>query len=489
MTYLFGDSSPSDLQLDYIDLLRDALDFSAQILAADERMLDGTTRAADSRRIADAEVARLETLGATLARAVEGVDVGAPESATAQCAHSLLRSSADLVRAAIERVHAGVAADAARIEDEARRDRERCVEALAAFLKRHDLPSTTSELRLQQQAGNGYAARLYLRGLGDLQAVIELEIPPTHLLAHVARVDKLVERLEIHAPEAGGWLRKEVKLRPQRLDKEFITAFVAGGRESTIHLRTAADGTGEGFDIVLRNDAPRVSLRRIGEGGDLPPFDLDDTDAGKIHELKAQLASAAQDLVGARKALVEAALGDTPLNEHRDPKQLVERLVALMAPVVKEIAKRSLTPTELVLKRQTGDGRREEIFVSRRDLQVKLRGLSERSRALFKPLELGELPPGDDAGPKRDAIAVEKALPRASVTASRPSLFGDLKADGGEAPHGKAEARGGEVTSRGEPSAAETRTVPPPPRPRKDDAVRLDDSSVDRLIVSDDKSS
>src|SRR6266498_1888532 len=131
MAYLFGDSSPSELQIDYIEFLRDALDFSVQVLGADERMRAGSERALEVRRAGDAEAARLEALGAVQAKAIEGFDVGEGESATAQCAHALLRGGADVVRAASERVRVTVAADLAKIEDEARRDRERCSEALA----------------------------------------------------------------------------------------------------------------------------------------------------------------------------------------------------------------------------------------------------------------------------------------------------------------------------------------------------------------------
>ena len=94
-----------------------------------------------------------------------------------------------------------------------------------------------------------------------------------------------------------------------------------------------------------------------------------------MREFKDKLLATTVELRRARKSLVEAALGDKRARpRRRDPKIIVERLVAEMAPVVREIAKRSLAPTELVIKRQTGDGRREEIFVSRRDLQVKLQG-------------------------------------------------------------------------------------------------------------------
>src|SRR5262249_4012579 len=128
MAFLVGDSSPANLDIDYIEFLRDALDFSVQVLAADERMRQGAARAVEVRRAGDAEVARLESLGAAQARAIEGFDAGAAESPAAQCAQALLREATDVVRGAIEGVRSGVSGDVAKIEDEARRDRARCVQ-------------------------------------------------------------------------------------------------------------------------------------------------------------------------------------------------------------------------------------------------------------------------------------------------------------------------------------------------------------------------
>ncbi|HXU69496.1 MAG TPA: hypothetical protein VN947_09205 [Polyangia bacterium] len=528
MTYLFGDSSPSNLEIDYIEFLREALEFSVAVLGAHERMMQGAARAVEVKREGDAEVNRLESLGAVVARAVEGFDIGADTSVTANCAQSLLRGAAETVRSAIDRVHGASAADTGRIEEEARRDRERCVEALGTFLKRHDLPKMSSELRLQQEGGSGYAARLYLRALDNVQAVIDLEIAPSHLFGSVVRVDKLAERLEVHAPETGGWLRKEVKLRPQRLDKEFVTAVVTNGKETMIQLRTAADGTGVGFDLRVPEDGVRVSLRRVGESnGEAPPFDLDETDSSKIRELKDKIVAATVELRGARRGLVEAALGDKPLAEARDPKALVERLVAEMAPVVREIAKRSLAPTELVLKRQTGDGRREEIFVSRRDLQMKLRGLGPATRAVFGPLELGE-PPADEEPPTLKKIDKDaKSAPLPLTEKKRPApLFAEAlavdkiaadkapadKAPADKAPIGKvvveklaapdkpadkavaqadtiqpapaAEMAAADKPADKAPAAKSAAAASPATSGKSEPAVRLDDS-LDRLIVSE----
>ena len=41
MSYLYGDSTPSTLQINFIEFLRDALEFSVQVLTADARIREG----------------------------------------------------------------------------------------------------------------------------------------------------------------------------------------------------------------------------------------------------------------------------------------------------------------------------------------------------------------------------------------------------------------------------------------------------------------
>ena len=56
--------------------------------------------------------------------------------------------------------------------------------------------------------------------------------------------------------------------------------------------------------------------------------------------------------------------------------------------VVQEIAARSQSPGELVLRRQLADDRREEIFLSKSELRRKIEPLAEGERSLFDRLLL-----------------------------------------------------------------------------------------------------
>jgi hypothetical protein len=392
MPYLYGDSTPSTLEINYIDFLRDALDFAAQVLGSDERLRGGSARADELRRAAEIDVARLEAFGDTVSRAVAGAmpSADAARSPITPCAQSIMRSSAELVGAAIERVRGEAEGEIARLAALAERDRGGPMQALATLLLRHDLPDATTEVRVTLGGGSRYVAQLHVLALTDLEAVVDLEVADDNAFAHPLRVDKVVERLEVHAPEISGWLRKEVKLKPQRLDKEYITDLTVSGTETRIALRSSIEGIGAGYDVVVRRTAPRVSLTRVGEGPELPTFDLTDDDETRMLDLEEKLVSSAGALIDARKALAQATLGGQPLDGHPAARAMVERLVEKIAPVVQEIARHSLTQTELVLKRLLDNGRREEIFLARRELAQKFEGLADGGRTILATLGLSE---------------------------------------------------------------------------------------------------
>jgi hypothetical protein len=79
-------------------------------------------------------------------------------------------------------------------------------------------------------------------------------------------------------------------------------------------------------------------------------------------------------------------LENAPLWKEHDPRQVADRLIAVIAPIVREIAVHSPGGTELALKRLAADKRREEVFVSKASLVQKLAPVPERLRPLLGPL-------------------------------------------------------------------------------------------------------
>jgi hypothetical protein len=423
MSYLYGDSTPSDLEGNYIEFLRDAVEFCVQVLLSDQRIVQAKAQTRSLEHATVAEVERLQKLGPLVMKAFEGTSLGAPESPTARCAAAITSSASDLVRSEAIRMRDALDAEIAKREAAAAQERESCVKALETLVVKHDLPGTVSEMQLVLVAGGRYAGRARMKTGFGLEALVDLEVPNGNLFDRVVRVDRLMERLDVQAPEVGGWLHKEVKRRPQHLEKLHVTEFSGGAEGGVVKLRLGPDGTGAGFDVLYSNEAPRVRMLRVTDqanGAGEQPFDVDDEDARKLLALHGKLAKGASELAGHRRRVVDAKVDGEAIRTHAKPTLLPERLIAKMAPVVQEIAARSHSPGELILRRLLAGDRREEIFLSKAELKQKLDPLNDANRGLFDPLWVSALPSAPAKAAPVDTAPAAGSAPHTQTGKYRP---------------------------------------------------------------------
>jgi hypothetical protein len=393
--FLYGDATPSPLKSDYIAFLRDAVDYAVEVLSADART---TAAAREVERLADKtelEIAAAEELATDVARALEGPSLREPASLAGRCAARLQREARDLVQAEGDAARGTVAAERARLAQTASKESDTCTKAFEALVLAHMLPDALGVTSIKLAGGSRYEAILECQTPYGLEWTTELDIPATHALSRVLRIERLVERLEVEAPEEGGWIHKEVRNRPQRLDRLYLLGMSVHPSETAVRLRAAQDGSGAGFDILFQSEASRIQLVRITESGaaDNAVHNVVGADATNLQAFRDSLVAMAGELAAHKKSLRKASLGGTPFSSLESPRALVDQILASIAPTIQEIAKRSLAPGELVIKRRVGDSRREEVFVSKQELRQKVEPLPPELRAAFDPLELWDALP------------------------------------------------------------------------------------------------
>jgi len=194
--------------------------------------------------------------------------------------------------------------------------------------------------------------------------------------------------MEFHAPEQTGWLKKEVRPRPQKMERFALIEASDDGTE--VLLRLQAAGGESGFDF--RAHLPSSSVNAAKTGTDMPgPFELSTEDAPKIVSLAKKVREALASLKGER--LEEATFDSGEFKLHPTFRDVVERLTRQMAPMVQEISRHSLTHTELVIRRLLSNERREEIFVTKKTLREKYAPLPPDQRKLFDSFGFDTLPP------------------------------------------------------------------------------------------------
>jgi hypothetical protein len=389
MHYAYGDSSASPFTSNILEFLRDTLDFSVYVLEADQRIQSAQQRIEKLRQQTEIELEQIETLTKTVVATIEATPKGADDSPAVTCAERMSSACEEAALSTTNAVRQRLADQIAQAAAKEAAERDGCVNALVAVLAAHSPPESSSALRLRLREAGGYEA--LMKGAWRMVAVkwkCGLSIPEGHAFAQTLRLDNLYDSIEIAAPEVSGWLKKEVKTRPQRLEHHVITEVIREGSKISLRLRTEPQGD-VGFDFESDTETARVSASRVlSEEHQLAagPFELEPEDVPKVKDLCQAAHASLAGLKDTRDA--EAILGDADFRTLPRFVDVVERFMGCLSPMVHEIAKHSLEPDELVLRRTLGNDRREEIFVSKTTLREKYEGLSNDLQTLFIPLGL-----------------------------------------------------------------------------------------------------
>jgi hypothetical protein len=387
MEYLYGDSTPFPLKANFLEFLRDAIDFCVLVLAADDRIREVKARGRAASDAAAVEKRRLEKFAAAMSRAIEGAEQGQPDSPTAQLSAKIAGAIAREHEMALGGVDQNLQVELDRIATTETEARAECREALERLLASHDLPDTTTVVRLTMRDAGAYEATMDAHAEPNLTYTFALNVPDASLWAAPVRLDRIYTHLEIRAPQLSGWISKEVKVRPQRIERFVITELSDDGKTLRIKLRPepAAEA---GFDVEVSPGEERVSMSRVGPAGDAlaGDFEVDPEDTPVLLDLATKLRAGAQGLT--RQTLVNAAVGAEDFEAVPVFAEFIQSFVRVIAPIVCEISERSLMPSELVLRRALGNDRREEVFVSKATLREKFASLAAERRALFAPLGL-----------------------------------------------------------------------------------------------------
>ncbi|MDB4958260.1 MAG: hypothetical protein JWO36_5829 [Myxococcales bacterium] len=403
MNYLFGDSAESDLDYDFLAFLREVID-SAVVMAESELSLASTV---ERRRIRETEtaavIAAVDDLGK---RAVDLVGPVAKEQASApvgRCATSIVSAIKGAVERETSQVKSALAAEREELDKEDLRLRARAKDIVDKLLRTHDLPGAAIELEV---VWNGAAPKATMRQKTSfgVEAVLSLDIPANSLLGLDLRVDRIAEGVEVHANEAGGWLKKSDKKVPLKLGRYQIVR-ISVGATVKVSLRSGTEGNA-GFEVMLQKG--EVTIEPTGSGGSRDVA-IEERDRPGLRSLAEKLEAATRALEETRNGLVSVEIDGKSLIDHGHPRVLAERLILAIAPTVQQIAQHSRSPGELVLRRPLGGNRREELFVSTAELVKAFEKLPPHARELFAPLKLGgNEAKSEDRVPSRPAVIVDK---------------------------------------------------------------------------------
>ncbi len=225
--------------------------------------------------------------------------------------------------------------------------------------------------------------------------------------------DGIVSHFELNAQKSAAWVHpRKVSELVQGVDlmigvkKAFFKGTVSPEQvHLDDHVISRFDAAPESFEIAVRKKIDqkdayvlRITMTKNGLAGEVDrlddpnakalPSDLLAADIAVLEKLWIAIRTECATLMDHREKLTRLELdGRDVFGEHL-ALEVVRRLVATLAPTVKEIAQRSPSDQELSLKKENDDGRREEIYLKKDELISKLQPLPASGREVFAPLGL-----------------------------------------------------------------------------------------------------
>jgi len=408
MSYLFGDSSEANIDFNYLAFLREVIDCAAVLCECEATIASTVARKRTREHDAARVIAQLEELGK---RASESVVTSAKDTTpVGRCASSIAAAIKEAVERETSKVERELESERTEMDADDHKLRGRARDILDKLLRTHDLPGADTELEVAW-TGAAVKATMRQRTSFGVEAVLALDIPASSMIAVDLRVDRVAEGVEVHAHEAGGWLKKSDKLVALKLGRYHI-AGVTVGTDVVVRLRSSADASAPAIVVTAHRNGD------VGVTSAERELIVEERDRPGLRLLAARLEAAAQTLEENRTGLDSVEVDGKSIAEHEHPRLLAERLIQAIAPTVKKIAQHSRSPGELVLRRMLGDNRREEIFLTTADLMKRVDALPAEARTVFAPLELVE--PAARPRSPTTPLGSAKRAPSANPAPSEP---------------------------------------------------------------------
>ncbi|MBA2543324.1 MAG: hypothetical protein H0V17_27020 [Deltaproteobacteria bacterium] len=376
--YRYGDGTPFPLDENFIETLTSAVESCTNAFDPIAQLDDRRERAKDARREGEREGAKLEDLERALTGTLSP-HVPAdkkPTGVTGTVAQKIAAAAKAAIVEAKRQIETRIQALEAQAGPKTVSDQ--VLKALNPFFDEHQLPKSvwimSWDVRGKEPGADAVATA------GRISAMFTLAPDPYR---QPIKVDSLSPGVVVHMMKKGVF--GKAKPAPIDLGNYVVVAFERSTNEQVITLRESSNKIAAGLRFAIAADgATWTSISAAGDAeGDANP--LDSEDIAPIKQLCERANSTLKDLIN-RRTLVDITLGGKSISDLDEPRIVPLEILSQLTPLARTIRERSRVSGELVLKRDIGDGRREELFVPRATLSHQFARLPDDYRKPFEDM-------------------------------------------------------------------------------------------------------
>ncbi|MDQ3337530.1 MAG: hypothetical protein M4D80_20395 [Myxococcota bacterium] len=376
--YRYGDGTPFPLEENFIETLTSAVETCTNAFVPLSELDARRERAKDTRREAEKEAGRLDDLEKTINAAL--LPYLPTDKLKANGAQLVAQKLAQSAKSFIVEAKSQVDTRVRQMEAQAsgRTSADAVVKALRPFFDEHQLPKTQWIMSWDVRGNEPHADAVATAG----RIVASFTLLPDPYRGPI-RVEQLAEGVIVHMMKKGVF--GKAKPAPVDLGKYVMVAFERTNKESVVTLKESGTKASAGLRFAVSDGgATWVSINASGDmEGESNPLDMEDV--APIRQLVDRANNALKDLLN-KRALVDLTMGGRAISDIEEPRVVPLELLTQLTPLARTIREKSRMSGELVLKRDIGDGRREELFVPRATLAQQFARLPAEYRRPFEEM-------------------------------------------------------------------------------------------------------
>jgi hypothetical protein len=389
MKYLYGDATPFPLDENFIETLSAATDACVALFQVDLDLRDRQDRAASIRQRSVDELGYLDGLGQAIEAALAPMlRTEEPLYAAQRTASTIARSA----RAAVDQARESVIREReAAIKSTIGNDlASRVHKALNDFVVAHQIPKTRWALSWTYN-WESTQIELLMTAISECGLTTDFtgSIPSDERWSVPLRIADVDPHTQLTIQRDGSWLARLFKGSHESISGFFITKIEFRDKEARFQVHRNLKPGASGYEIRIRGANQASPLVCPLNKEDAEPIPVHGDDALNLTSLWSRIEKELLGLVRFRAHMLRASLNNADIANLEDPGELAAVILMTLAPIVREMRLRSRVPGELVLKRDLGNGRREELFVPRQALESKFAELPIEQQRFFQAAGLG----------------------------------------------------------------------------------------------------
>lgn len=399
MKFLYGDSAPFPLNVNFLSTLEAFMTSATRVVEMELRTQTALSDANEGVKGRSRISERLEHFHGNVLNAVSSaaLDLAPSDQALPEVREYTQRVAEFAVSILEEQKRAHIAQNeralaSARAATEG--SKAEIQQHLEQFFQLAELTELGVEMELSL-VGASYESRAVFTCPQGIETTFALAPEREATWTHARKVSEFIQHLSLCVGAKKSWLRGTVKAENLALDDYIVGQIDLTETSTRVLLRKKpTDRDSLLLHFVSNQEHTRAFVEYPGDpNAEALPSALDAQDLGTALPFANAIRAACLKLLRHRGKLLLVTLDGEDAQDH-NVLPLVQRLVTLFAPTVQEITRRSPNPRELSLKKESSDGRREEVYLRKDELIRKLQPLPAAGRAIFAPLGLDTWVPG-----------------------------------------------------------------------------------------------